>query len=92
MRMKVILAAVVAAAAAAVSTTTPTVAREPSDYTRCMMLASRYCNAEYAGDSAAIQQCMLNHQNGECAGLDGDPRNPGEICWIIGGQLVCQPG
>ena len=92
MRLKAILAAAAAAAAAALATSTPTVAVEPSDYTRCMMLASRYCNETYPGDSAAISQCMANHRDGECAGLDGDPRNPGEICWIIGGELVCQPG
>jgi len=92
MRLTVFLAAAAAAATAALSTSTPTVAVEASDYTRCMMQANRYCNETYPGDTTAISQCMADHRDGECAGLDGDPRNPGEICWIIGGELVCQPG
>ena len=91
MRLKVLFAVTLATAAVAVTTTTPTAAALPSEFTRCMMLANRFCEQEYPGDTAAIQQCMQAHYNGECAGLDGDPRNEGEMCWIIGGELVCQP-
>ncbi len=92
MRMKLLLAAGMLVAGSVLTTPTETGARQPSQFTRCMMIADRDCKNQFPGDPAAIAQCRSWAYNGECAGLDGDPRNDGQICNLeYDGSVTCTP-
>lgn len=89
---KPFLASAVLVAAATIATPTATIAAQPSEFTRCSMIAQRDCAAEHPTDPAAASACLLNTIEMECRGLDGDPELPGEMCWITGGEMHCAPG
>ena len=92
MVFKTFLASAALIVGVAVATPTATIAAQPSEFTRCSMIAKRDCDFQYPGDAAASQACLLNTIEMECRGLDGDPELPGEMCWITGGQMHCAPG
>ena len=91
MIVKTFMASAVLIAGAAIATPTATTAAQPSEFTRCYMAAVRSCQFDHPGDQDAIDACTQRDVEAECRGLDGDPRLPGEMCWITGGQMHCAP-